>query len=86
VSANGLKGEVIMHALEEKGIIVGNGSACSSRNKFSRIIKACGYGENILGGVVRISSSPENTVDEAKYLVSVLNETAGRLKEVTYNV
>ena len=86
VSANGLKGEVIMHVLEEKGIIVGNGSACSSKNKFSRVIKACGYGENILGGVIRISSSPENTVDDAKYLVSVLNETAGRLKEVTYNV
>ena len=86
VSANGLKGEVIMHVLEEKGIIVGNGSACSSKNKFSRVIKACGYGENILGGVIRISSSPENTVDDAKYLVSVLNETAGRLKEATYNV
>lgn len=87
VSANGLKGEVIMHALEEENIIVGNGSACSSnKNRYSRIIKACGYKQDVLEGVIRVSSSPENTIEEARYLAVKLNETARRLKGITYNV
>ncbi len=79
-SAIGLRGEVLMHALEKENIIVGNGSACSSKNRFSRVIEACGYKSNVLDGVVRISFSHENTYDEVNYAVKVINETIQNLK------
>ena len=82
VSAKGLKGEVIMHALEDCGIIVGNGSACSSRNRYSRIIEACGYNNSVLDGVIRISFSSENTFEEACEFTVKINEIARRLKGI----
>lgn len=82
ISAIGLKGEVVMHCLEQEEIIVGNGSACSSRNRFSRVIEACGYSKDILDGVIRLSFSYENTIDEAKIVVSTLNALAKKLKGI----
>lgn len=82
ISAKGLKGEVIMHALESFQIIIGNGSACSSKNKYSRVIESCGYSRDVLEGVIRISFSKDNTLEEAKFLVEKLNEIALRLKGI----
>lgn len=82
VSALGLKGEVIMHSLEEFDIIVGNGSACSSRHKYSRVIEALGANKDYLEGVCRLSFSPENTMEEAVFVVDKLNETANKLKGI----
>lgn len=82
ISAIGLKGEVMMHCLEQEGIIVGNGSACSSKNRFSRVIEACGYSKDILDGVIRLSFSYENTIDEAKIVVNTLNILAKKLKGI----
>lgn len=82
VSAKGIRGEVLMHSLETEGIIVGNGSACSSKNRFSRIIEACGYKEDVLDGVIRISFSTETTLDEIKKAVEILNTTTQKLKRI----
>lgn len=82
VSAEGLRGEVIMHMLEEFDIIVGTGSACSSKNPHSRILKACGYGAKTLDGMLRISFNESNTVDEALFAVNKLNECVKRLKGI----
>ena len=80
VSARGLKGEVIMHSLEKYGIVVGNGSACSSKNRFSRVIKACGYGADILEGVIRLSSDGNNSTEEAVFTAEKLNLVCEKLK------
>ena len=82
ITAAGLKGEVIQHKLESKGVIVGTGSACSSKNPHSRILKECGYPASKLEGVLRISFSPENDADEAKSAVNALNEAAAELKKI----
>ncbi len=82
ISASGLKGEVIMHSLEECGIYVGNGSACSSKHKYSRVIEACGYKPDVLDGVIRISFSVENTIEETEKLIESLNAIGKRLKEI----
>ncbi|MBQ8197652.1 MAG: cysteine desulfurase [Clostridia bacterium] len=81
VSAKGLRGEVLMHLLEMENILVGNGSACSSKNRFSRVLTACGYDEKILDGVLRISFSPNSTMQEAEIAVKIINEKAKKLKE-----
>ncbi len=82
ISAVGLRGEVLMHSLEMKDIYVGNGSACSSKNRFSRVIEACGYKNDVLDGIIRISFSVENTVDEVEQAIFALNETAKKLKGI----
>lgn len=84
VSAVGLRGEVVTHILEEKGIYVGNGSACSSKNRYSRVIEACGYKTDVLDGIVRISFSPENTIEEIEVFISELNSAVIKLKGIMY--
>lgn len=81
-SAVGLRGEVIMHMLEEFGIIVGTGSACSSRQRHSRVLKNCGYGANVLDGALRISFSSETTESDALYAAEKINECVKKLKGV----
>ena len=80
VSAKGVRGEIVMHALENEGIIVGNGSACSSKNRFSRVIENCGYDNTILDGVIRISFSTDTNLDECVVTIKLINKTVEKLK------
>ena len=82
VSAKGLRGEVVMHTLEKDGIIVGNGSACSSKNRYSRVIEACGYKNDVLDGVIRLSFSADNTEEEARIAVNKINNSVEKLKGI----
>ena len=76
ISAVGLRGEVLLHMANDKGLIIGTGSACSSnaKNRYSRVILACGYDEKTADGVLRVSFSPENTEEETLQAASILNE------------
>ncbi|MBX6378703.1 MAG: aminotransferase class V-fold PLP-dependent enzyme, partial [Clostridia bacterium] len=52
----GLRGEVLVHALEAKGYLVSTGSACSSRQaKASHVLRALGLGEEEAGASIRVS-------------------------------
>ncbi|MFA7467558.1 MAG: cysteine desulfurase family protein [Desulfotomaculaceae bacterium] len=71
ISFPGLPGEVLVHSLEQHGIFVSTGSACSSRKKpGSHVLKAMGLSENLLMGAVRFSLSPVNTAEEIDYAVA----------------
>ncbi len=83
VSAEGLRGEVLQRMLYDNGLAVGTGSACSSKHRYSRVMTACGYGERMLDGVLRLSFSPQNTREEGLRAAKILNETANKLKEKT---
>ncbi len=81
-SFKGLRAEVLLHALEEKGIYVSAGSACSSRHPgISGTLKGIGLPEAYLGGIIRISFSEFNTMEEAVYFVEVLEELLPRLRK-----
>jgi len=84
VSASGVRGETVMHLLEDKDVIIGNGSACSSKSRFSRIVGACGYDEKTLDGLIRISFSADNTLDEIVEFITILNETVKELKGILH--
>ena len=73
VSSAGMRGEVLQRLLWEKGVVVGTGSACSSRHRFSRVLSACGYDERILDGVLRLSFSHETTLEEISLAAEALN-------------
>ena len=82
VSAVGLRGEVLQHMLEDYEVIVGTGSACSSKSPHSRILKNCGYSGKVLDGVLRISFSSETTLEEVKFAVEKLNFCAEKLNGI----
>lgn len=84
VIANGVRGEIILHEVNDKGLIIGTGSACSSNEKkrYSRVILACGIDEESADGVLRISFGVENTEAEAEEAAEILNKTVKHRKEV----
>lgn len=85
VSAKGLRGEILLHMADDKGLMIGTGSACSSnaKNRYSRVILACGYDENTADGFLRLSFSAETTEEEIEKAAEILNEIAIDLKKRT---
>jgi len=70
LSFPGLRGEIVLHTLEERGIYVSTGSACASRkNPGSHVLKAMGITGDRLEGAVRFSLSPVTTEEEISYAV-----------------
>ena len=76
VSARGLRGEILLHMANDKGLIIGTGSACSSnaKHRYSKVILACGYDEKTADGVLRLSFSPQTTEEEIVAAAEILNE------------
>ncbi|MGE5615102.1 MAG: cysteine desulfurase family protein [Bacillota bacterium] len=71
----GIRGEVLLHHLEQRGIYVSTGSACSSRkNTRSHVLKAMGLPDELIDGAVRFSFSPLNTGQEIETAVEALKE------------
>lgn len=81
LSCVGLKSEVLLHMLEEDGVLIGTGSACS-KNAHSRVLTECGYKENVLQGVLRISFGFNTTLEDVKFCVEKLNNNIEKLKKV----
>ncbi len=79
VSARGLRGEVLQHMANERGLLVGTGSACSSRNRYSRVILACGIEEKMADGVLRLSFFGNESLEEAEKAAQILNACAREL-------
>ncbi len=81
VAARGLRGEILLHMANDRGLIIGTGSACSSnaKNRYSKVILACGYDEKTADGVLRLSFSPETTAEEIEQAAQILNEIGREL-------
>ena len=75
VSFPGVRSEVLLHALEEKGIYVSSGSACSSNHPaISGTLKAIGVREDLLDSTLRFSFAFETTEEEIDAVVEALRE------------
>lgn len=75
VSFADIRAEVLLHALEERGIYVSTGSACSSNHPaISGTLKAIGVKPELLDATVRFSLSVESTREEADYVLEQLAE------------
>lgn len=84
LSFKGVRSEVLLHALEDKGICVSAGSACSSNHPaVSGVLKAIGLPEDLQKSTLRFSFSEYNTVEEAEYTVKVLGELLPVLRKFT---
>ncbi|MBQ8934465.1 MAG: cysteine desulfurase [Lachnospiraceae bacterium] len=75
-SFEGVRAEVLLHALEEKGIYVSSGSACSSNHPaISGTLRAIGVKKELLDSTLRFSFGIYNLPEEA-------DETAAALREL----
>ena len=75
VTVKGIRGEVLLHALEAEGIYVASGSACSSNHPgISGTLKGIGLTDEAAASTIRLSFSEYNTMHEADYFLERLNE------------
>lgn len=72
----GVRSEVLLHALEEKGVYVSAGSACSSNKKLpvSAVLKELHLPPELLESVLRFSFSRFTTAEEIDYCLRTLEE------------
>lgn len=76
VSFDGItKSEVLLHALEDKGIYISSGSACSSNKpSLSSTLKAIGVKNDLLYATLRFSFSVFTTKEELEYTINAVKE------------
>ena len=79
VAAKNLRGEILQRLLSERGVLVGTGSACSSKHPVSRVITACGVGKEYVQGVLRFSFSPATTEEDILAAAEAANGAAREL-------
>ncbi len=81
VSIRGIRSEVMLHALEEKGIYISAGSACASNKpQTSDTLKAIGVEKELLDSTIRFSFSEFTTQEEIDYTLQAMNEIIPMLR------
>jgi len=77
----GVRAEVLLHALEDKGIYVSSGSACSSNHPgVSGTLKGIGVKDSLLDSTLRFSFGVYNTEEEVDYCLEALKELLPMLR------
>ncbi|MBR0599502.1 cysteine desulfurase family protein [Sinanaerobacter chloroacetimidivorans] len=83
VSFLGVRGEVLLHSLEQAGIYVSTGSACSSHKKGqSYVLKAMGLSEKEIQGAIRFSFSEFHTMEEMDYVLINLKNAVSKFRKL----
>ncbi|MEK5232879.1 cysteine desulfurase family protein [Lysinibacillus sp. FSL K6-0232] len=80
-SVRDLKGEIIINAMQKRGVIVSTSSACSSKQtKTSHVVEALKLDEHYKKSVIRMSFGAYNTAEDIEKLQQVLAEVMMELK------
>lgn len=75
VSFSNIRAEVLLHSLEERGIYVSAGSACTSKKKgVNPVLKAIGLNDDLIESTVRFSFGYYTTIEQIDYTIEVLKE------------
>lgn len=75
ISFVGIRSEVMLHVLEDKGIYVSSGSACSSNKPhISNVLKGIGLDKDRLESTLRFSFCATNTMEQVDYAIRVIEE------------
>lgn len=84
VSIRSIRSEVMLHALEDRGIYVSAGSACSSHKATtSATLRAIGVEKDLLDSTIRFSFSIFTTREEIDYTLKVLYDIIPMLRKYT---
>ena len=82
VSFRGVRSEVLLHTLEEEGVYVSAGSACSSHKpQPSATLKAIGVEKDLLDSTIRFSFSVFTTFEEIDYTLRILYDKIPLLRK-----
>ena len=83
VNFRGTRGEVILHTLEQDGIFVSTGSACSSNKKGqSHVLEAMGQSSRDIEGAIRFSLGRLNSPDEVDIVVEAVAAAVQRFRRL----
>lgn len=83
VSFLGTRGEVLLHTLEQDGIYVSTGSACSSNKKGqSHVLKAMGLDEKEIEGTLRFSFGRFNQMEEMDIVIDKVASAVKRFRRL----
>lgn len=81
ISISGVRAEVLLHSMEERGIYIASGSACSSNHPgLSGTLKGIGLKEEFLSSTVRVSFSKYNNKEELDFFLANLKELIPQLR------
>lgn len=81
VGIAGIRSEVLLHALEDRGIYVSSGSACASNHpQVSGVLKGIGAGQEFLDATLRFSLSEFTTEEEIDEALKALYELVPMLR------
>lgn len=84
LTVDGVRSEVLLHALEDRQIYVSAGSACASNKPApSATLQAVHVKKEALESTIRISFCPENTREEVAYCLNALKEIVPMLRKYT---
>jgi len=79
-----IEGESLILFLDQKGIAASTGSACSSKKlKPSHVLLAIGLSPVEAHGSLRLTLGRENTEEDVDYVLEVLPEVIGKLREIS---
>ena len=77
----GVRAEVLLHALEDRGVYVSSGSACSSNHPgISGTLKGIGVKDSLLDSTLRFSFGVFNTEEDVDYCLEQLKELLPMLR------
>ena len=82
ISFRGVKGEVLLHYLEQKKVYVSTGSACSSKKKGSHVLNAMELTPDEIEGAIRFSLSDLNTEEEILKAAEIVKESVEDLRMI----
>jgi cysteine desulfurase len=83
VSFLGVKGEVLLHDLEQRGVFVSTGAACSSKRKGgSRVLAAMGLSPAEMEGAIRFSFGDFNTEEETDRAAEAVCAAVARFRKL----
>ena len=83
-SVKGIRSEVLLHALEDKGIYVSAGSACASNHpQTSKTLMAIGLDKSLWDSTIRFSMSVFTTKEEIDYTLNTLYDMIPMLRKYT---
>ena len=80
----GIEGESLLLLLDDKGVEASSGSACTSGSLDpSHVLLAIGLPKDVAHGSLRLTLSPENTPEEAEYIVKCTTEVVEYLRSIS---
>ena len=81
IGFQGVRAETLLHKMDEYGVLIGNGSACSSKKSGNRILSSMGVDQKVIESSVRISFGIYNDENDVVEAANLLNKCIIEYKE-----